>query len=151
VAATAIWLIRVDGSAARQLVRGHDTSINNDIGDFRTLRFSPDGNRLYFSSEAAAVTNAVHVVTTGSGQESFVCLGELQDVVPLGPYAGDLILGQHRYYRERPGSYDVGGLFTPTCQQIKKLAVDSEGTGYDSIETFYQRFVPGATQYRAPD
>jgi WD40 repeat protein len=149
VPATEIWLIRVEGSGARRLVRGHDTSINDHIGDFHTLRFSPDGKRLYFSSEAAAVTDAVHVVTTASGQESLVCLGELNDVVPSGRYAGDLILGQHRYYGDTPGSYDVGGLFTPDCQQIKELAVDSEGTGYDSIDAFYERFVPGHTLRRA--
>lgn len=144
VAATAIWLIQVDGSDARRLVRGHNGS-DNHIGDFRTLRFSPDGKRLYFSSEAGAVTDAVHVVTTDSSQESLVCFGELQDVLSSGQYAGDLIVGQHKYLGERPGSYDMGGLFTPACQLIKELAVDSEGTGYDSVEAFYERFVPGRT------
>jgi hypothetical protein len=142
VAATEIWLIRVDGSGARRLVRGHDLSVNDHIGDFQALKFSPDGTRLYFSSEAAAVSDAVHVVRIDSGQESVVCIGELHDVIPRGRYAGDLVLGQHRYLGQRPGSYDATGLFTPDCQQIMELAVDSEGTGYDSLEVFYKRYVP---------
>ena len=143
VAATALWIVHVDGTGRKQILHGHDSpSHDHDIADIQTLRFSPDQMLLYFSSEAAAVQNAVHVVNLESGQESYVCLGDLGDVVPRGRYAGDLIVGQHRYLTSGNGSYDAAYLLTPRCDQVMRLELDSSPSGYDSVAAFYTRFVP---------
>lgn len=116
--ATSLWMVGVDGSAPRLLVRGRASAEPKQaLAGFQAPRFSPDGRRIYFLSSAWATSGAVHEVDLQSGSERFVVAGNSLEVIPAGEYAGHLLVEQHRYFLGG-GSYDWAWLFAPDGKEI---------------------------------
>lgn len=124
--ATSLWIVGVDGSAPRMLVRGRESSEPKEaLASFLAPRFSPDGSRIYFLSSAWVTSGAVHAVEVASGREWFVVAGNSLDVVPAGEYAGHLLVEQHRYFLAG-GSYDWTWLFTPDGNEVGPVGETDE-------------------------
>lgn len=116
--ATSLWIVGVDGSAPRLLVRGRASAEPKEaLANFQAPRFSPDGRRIYFLSSAWATSGAVHEVDVQSGSERFVVAGNSLEVIPAGAYAGHLLVEQHRYFLGG-GSYDWTWLFAPDGAEV---------------------------------
>lgn len=123
--AAELWVMRVDGTGARLLVRGRGDSAPRDtLADFTSPQFSPDGRRVYFLSRAWVTSHVVHVVTVESGRTQFVCPGNTLEVIPHGEYAGHLLVTQHRYFLAG-GSYDWIWLVQPDGREVGPI-VDPE-------------------------
>jgi dipeptidyl aminopeptidase/acylaminoacyl peptidase len=115
---TSLWTIGVDGSGARMLVRGRSSETpGHALAMLQSPRFSPDGRRIYFLSEAWATSRAVHAVEVSTGAEQFIAPGNSLEVVPAGAYAGHLVVSQHRYFLAG-GSYDWYWLVTPEGREV---------------------------------
>ncbi len=88
-----LWIVGVDGAGARMLVRGDEGSTPETVvARIADPRFSPDGERIYFESDAWVTSPAVHVVEVATGRERFVVPGSLVEVVPRGEYRGHLVV-----------------------------------------------------------
>lgn len=124
--ATSLWTVGVDGSAPRMLVRGRASAEpEQTLAAFQSPRFSPDGQRIYFLSTAWVTSGGVHVVELTSGRERFVVPGNSLEVVPSGPYAGHLLVEQHRYFLTG-GSYDWTWLFAPDGKEVGPVGETDE-------------------------
>ncbi|HWK89320.1 MAG TPA: hypothetical protein VNP72_04970 [Longimicrobium sp.] len=123
--ATELWLMRADGGAARMLLRGRaGDAPERTLSTFQHPALSPDGREVYFLSNEAWVTSAaVHAVDVETGRERYVCPGNSLHVVPRGPYAGHLVVSQHRYW-EGGGSYDWPWLVTPQGRALRPILRD---------------------------
>ena len=144
-----IWVVRVDGTGSRRLLRGRKaTKMDQVLGGLRELQFSPDGKKIYFTSQAWATSGAVHVVEIESGAERFVCGGNLMQVIPRGRYAGHLILSQHRYFLGH-GSYDWAWLFTPGGREVAPIAGD-EASFEEQLKSFREEYIPPAGNSPSP-
>jgi hypothetical protein len=84
------------GAAPRLLLAGRsalpDAGVETTLADLDDLRFSVDGTRLYFSSDAWAVGKALHEVELATGAERFVTDGSLDAELATGPYKGKLVV-----------------------------------------------------------
>jgi dipeptidyl aminopeptidase/acylaminoacyl peptidase len=123
--ATELWITTADRTKSRRLVSGRTSdSIERSLADLSSPRFSPDGRRVYFLSRAWVTSDAVHAVDVASGREWFIAPGNSLEVIPRGPFAGCLLVAQHRI-REEGGSYDWTWLLTSRGKTIAVAATDS--------------------------
>jgi len=133
---TELWIIGVDGSNARRLVRGRAADDPKQaLAALQDPHFSPDGRRIYFLSTAWVTSAAVHSVDVATGAERFVVPGNSLDVVPSGRFAGHLLVGQHRYFLGG-GSYDWIWLITPEGRDVGPV-----GESDEALETFRSIYV----------
>jgi dipeptidyl aminopeptidase/acylaminoacyl peptidase len=141
--ATEFWVMRVDATAGRMLVRGRTgTTPEATLASFKRLQFSPDGRRVYFLSPAWVTSSAVHVAAVESGRTRFVCPGNTLEVIPRGEYAGYLMVTQHRYFLAG-GSYDWLWLVHPDGQAVGPIA-DVGGSSGDRLELFRAMYIDAA-------
>lgn len=128
--ATELWTVAVDGTRQTLRLRGHGArSMEHVVAAMQDPQFSPGGRRIYFASAAWAVSAAVHVFDLDTGRERYVAPGWLAEVVQKGTYAGNLLVGQHRYFLSG-GSYDWLYLLTPSGREIGP--VQGDAAPYDS-------------------
>ncbi|HSU17931.1 hypothetical protein [Longimicrobium sp.] len=128
--ATELWTVAADGTRRTMRVRGHGARpVERIVAAMQDPQFSPGGRRIYFASAAWAVSAAVHVFDLDAGRERFVAPGWLAEVVQKGRYAGNLLVGQHRYFLAG-GSYDWLYLLTPSGREIGPVQADA--VPYDS-------------------
>jgi hypothetical protein len=126
--ATELWIANSDGTQARRLLTGVAAdSVERTLAALSSPRFSPDGRRIYFLSRAWVTSDAVHAVDVASGREWFVAPGNSLAVIPRGPLAGCLLVGQHRYRPNDGGSYDWTWVLGTDGHEITLAASDSEG------------------------
>ena len=120
------WIVDVAGGAPRRLVaaRASDEPREN-LTDFGSPQFSPDGRTVYFTTDAWVTSGAIHAVNLATGRVRFVCPGNSLQVVPRGRYAGHLMVGQHRYYIGG-GSYDWVWLVTPEGRDVGPIGESTE-------------------------
>ena len=90
------------------------------LGSINGLKFAPDGDYLYFKSNAWATSDAIHRVNIKTHEESFVTAGNTLDIVINGKFKGYLIVSKHKYYPQG-GSYDDFWLLSPDGKEIKNL------------------------------
>jgi hypothetical protein len=126
--ATELWIANADGTDARRLLTGSPAdSVEHTIASMSSPHFSPDGRRVYFLSRAWVTSDAVHAIDVATGREWFVAPGNSLAIVPRGPFAGCLLVGQHRYWPNEGGSYDWTWLLASNGQTISLAASDSVG------------------------
>lgn len=135
---TSLWTIRADGTGARRWVTSTagDTVPERTLARFQSPRFSPDGRRIYFLSDAWATSGAVHVLELATGAERYVIPGNSLEVARAGRYAGYLLVTQHRYF-DGGGSYDWFWLFTPDGREVRTLGDDD-----DAVDRFRATYLP---------
>ncbi|WP_420125923.1 TolB family protein [Longimicrobium sp.] len=121
---TSLWIVGVDGSGARMLVRGRSSETPSEaLAMLQSPAFSPDGQRIYFLSAGWATSGAVHVVDVATGAEQFLAPGNSLEVIPSGDYAGFLLVSQHRNFLAG-GSYDWYWLVSPEGREIDPVGED---------------------------
>lgn len=141
VPASSIWIIRTDGGGIRELVRARsDTTPERALAVFQVPQFSPDSKRIYFLSSAWATSGAVHAVDIASGAQRYLVPGNSLEVAATGPYAGHLLVEQHRSFIAR-GSYDWVWLITPEGREVGPLT-DSP----DELQEFREAYVRGSPE-----
>lgn len=116
--ASELWIVDAAGGAPRRLVgaRPSDDPQEN-LTEFTSPRFSPDGGTVYVLTQAWVTSSAVHAADAATGRVRFVCPGNSLQVVPRGEYAGHLVVSQHRYF-VGGGSYDWYWLVTPAGAEV---------------------------------
>jgi WD40-like Beta Propeller Repeat len=124
--ATALWIVDVQGGAARRLLaeRPSDEPRTN-LTQFHAPAFSPDGRTIYFLTNAWVTSSAVHAVEVATGRVRYVCPGNSLEVVPRGEYTGHLVVNQHRYFLGG-GSYDWYWLVTPAGRDVGPIGESTE-------------------------
>lgn len=115
-----VWVINLIQMKKRLLVRNQYScnDMSKVIINPNRLQFSPDSKTLYFETSAWDASDAIHKVSIDGSHLKFVTDGNEYWVVENRKYKGDLIINQHRYYRNG-GSYDWDWLYTPDGKQIK--------------------------------
>jgi dipeptidyl aminopeptidase/acylaminoacyl peptidase len=125
--ATELWIADADGAHARRLLTGAAAdSVEHGLAAMSSPQFSPDGRRIYFLSRAWVTSDAVHAVDVATGREWFVAPGNSLVIIPRGPWAGCLLVGQHRYRPNEGGSYEWTWLLATNGQEIALAASDSD-------------------------
>jgi dipeptidyl aminopeptidase/acylaminoacyl peptidase len=133
---TSLWMMAVDGSGARVLVRGRSSETPGQaLALLQSPAFSPDGGRIYFLSAAWATSGAVHVVEVVTGAEKFIAPGNSLEVIPSGDYAGFLLVSQHRNFLAG-GSYDWYWLVSPEGREVDPVGEDEA-----AVEEFRAMYV----------
>lgn len=85
---------------------------------------SVDNKKVYFCSAFTwATSGAIHVIDIQTKEEKFICEGNYVKVIHEGPYYGNLIVSQHRYYPEG-GSHDTYYIVDQEGNKIKELGDD---------------------------
>lgn len=121
-----VYVIRISDHTLRKIVTAaHSAQPENELSGINSLKFSPDGSTLYFSTAAWATSGAIHAVPVQGGRERFVTSGDGFVVVPRGKYAGYLVTSQHRYM-EGHGSWNPYVLVSPEGKEIKVLGEFSD-------------------------
>jgi hypothetical protein len=140
--ATELWIADSDGTHARRLVSGVSSdSVEHTLASMSSPVFSIDGNRVYFLSRAWVTSDAVHAVDVSTGREWFVAPGNSLAVIPRGPFAGCLLVSQHRYRPNDEGAYDWTWLLSSSGKEITVAAADSAGADR-RLETWMSGSVP---------
>lgn len=145
VPASSIWIVRTDGGGIRQLVEARsDTAPERALASFQLPQFSPDSKRIYFLSSAWATSGAVHAIDIASGAARFLAPGNSLEVAATGPYAGHLLVEQHRSFIAG-GTYDWVWLITPEGREVGPLT-DSP----DELQEFREAHVQGSAEVECP-
>ncbi len=100
--------------------------------DEESLKFSPDGKRLYFITSAWVTSGALHRVNVDGSGERFVAAANSLKVLGSGSYKGHLIISQHRYFLGG-GSYDWYYVFTPQGKEVGPLGADLARVNWDLL------------------
>jgi dipeptidyl aminopeptidase/acylaminoacyl peptidase len=124
--ATALWIVDTRGTPARRLLaeRPSDEPRAN-LTQFQSPQFSPDGQTVYFQTNAWVTSGAVHAVSLATGRVRYLCDGNSLRVVPRGEYAGHLMVAKHRYFIGG-GSYDWVWLVTSAGRDVGPIGETTE-------------------------
>ena len=133
-----LWIIDINDKKEEMLVKDWNPYTDEPKGsvpdgDAQTkvishiddVNFSPDGKKVYFTTDAWVTSNAVHSVNIDGSNEHFVVAGNSLKVIPTGEYAGYLIVKQHRYC-VYGGSYDWFWVFTPEGEEVGPVGTKLE-------------------------
>lgn len=121
-----LWVVDVAGGSARRLVNARRSDdAEENLTFFASPQFSPNGETVYFLTQAWATSSAVHAVNLATGRVRFVCPGNSLKVVPRGEYAGYLIVSQHKYFLGG-GTYDWYWLIEPSGKPVDAIGESTE-------------------------
>jgi len=134
-----IWTIDIAGKNERMLVRDRNSEVSNNkdwkgedviglIPD-ASLQFSPNGETIYFLTQAWVISNALHAVSVDGSSERFITDANSLKVLTRGKYIGDLVISQHRYFLTG-GSYDWYYLVTPKGELVGPLGDDLKNVNW---------------------
>jgi hypothetical protein len=120
---TELWVVRVDGSGPRRLLRGRESSSPQaTLAHFENPVFSFNARTVYVGSRGWVTADALHAVDVGTGREHFVCAANGFELLAIGRYRGDLMVGQHRYGPS--GAYDGSWIVSPSGHIVRLVALD---------------------------
>lgn len=122
-----IWLYDVSSNTTSILVRGNENASTPEttLESLGSLAFSPDGQYLYFTTEAWTTSGAIHRVDLETEKEKFVSAGNGLEVVPSGKYKGFLITSLHKYF-DGGGSYDYYYLLSMDGKEVMLAGKDDD-------------------------
>ena len=130
---TSLWLTDNRTGASRMVVRGEERpSPVAEFAAFGQPHFSMNGKSIYLSVVAGETSLATFQVNLRTGARHFVMIGGVMGVVRTGPYAGHLLVSEHRYRREG-GSYNPVLLFRPDGKQILMIPGSDKDDGERSL------------------
>jgi hypothetical protein len=118
----AIWIKYTNGKEVLIVSSKEAKDMKYVIGGIHNVQLSVDGQKIYFMSQAWAVSDSIHVVEIKTKREKYICPGNYLKVIKKGPYKGKLIVLQHRY-NDAPnyGSYDHYYIVNNDGKEIKAL------------------------------
>lgn len=116
-----IWLINISGEHSKLLVE----STPNDepkynLTSFHNLQFDGDSKKVFFQTEAWAVSSAIHSTDIKSNKTDFITDGNSLNIIKNGKFKNYLITEKHKYYPEG-GSYDSFWLVSPSGEEVHNL------------------------------
>jgi len=127
VEATELWVTDLDSLQSRRLLAGRPSNdMSQVIAAISNLGFSLDGRTIFFETAAWAVSGAIHRVDVATAQERFVCAGNGYKLIREGTHKGNLLVLQHKYRPEGPGSYDAEFVVSPEGRELELRQVISE-------------------------
>ena len=133
--ANQLWMINIDGTGERLLVRERDTGDPEvTISQFDSKRFSSGGRYLYFKTPAWVTSDAIHRYDFKRGEVQFFTSGNQFSVLSEcanTKYRDHVMVNQHRYF-VFGGSYDWDWLYTPEGKKLGPLG-KSEGRNLSSL------------------
>lgn len=127
-----IWNIDLKTGKEKCLVSDEDKT-PREGGHTRTrafidrIRFSPDGSKLYFLTEASPLVDALYVVDIRTQKDMFFTYALNFDVIFSGKYNNHLIVHKHKYFLGG-GAYNWYWLVNEKGQEIDAIA-EEEGIG----------------------
>lgn len=127
---TELRTINHDGTQETLLLKellSNEPDINLQL--FRSPRFSPSGDTVYFISRAWATSGAIHRVDLANKKTSFVSAGNSLEVIPRGKDKGKLIVQLHKYFAAG-GSYDFFWLLSPEGEELTPVGETDEQVKY---------------------
>ena len=139
-----LWTVDIRGDNEKMLVqdynpdskKGYDKWRGEDVIGWiedETVRFSPDGQTVYFITPAWVTSGALRSVNIdGSGGRFIAGANSLDKVIDKGDYKGDLVISQHRYF-VGGGSYDWYYIFTPEGKEVGPLGDDLNTVNWDIL------------------
>ena len=126
-----VWTMKVDGSVPQLVLREHASDMpEHNMTGIDTLLFSLDCMKLYISTEAWAISPAVHEIDLETHRDRFLSAGSIESVISKGEYKGFLIVQKHKYF-VGGGSYDWYWVVDPRSGE--EVGPIGEATDY-----FYQ-------------
>lgn len=130
---TSLWLTDRRTGASRMVVRGDDRpSDGADFNAFGQPHFSMNGKYVYLIVVAGEVSLGTFRVDLRTGARHFMMVGGVVGVMRTGPYAGCLLVQQHRY-RPTAGSYNPVALLRPDGKQIIMIPGSEKDDGERSV------------------
>ncbi|MEG3145993.1 hypothetical protein U1839_15135 [Sphingomonas sp. RT2P30] len=131
---TSLWLTDIRTGARRMVVRGDNRpSPGADSTAFWGPHFSMDGKSVYLSVVAGEVSAGTFRVDLRTGARRFMTLGGgVVGVMRTGPYAGCLLVKQHRYWA-KGGSYNPVLLLRHAGKQIMMIPGSDKDDGGGSV------------------
>lgn len=120
---TTLWVIRLDGTGARELSSGAAAATpERSLAGLTMPAFAPDGQMVYVASAGWVTSGALHAVTVATGHVRFVCAANGYEVLTRGKYRGYLLVNQHRY--RASGSYDGTWLVALSGRRVRLIALE---------------------------
>ena len=130
---TSLWLTDTRTGARRMVVRGDKRpSPGADFTAFWGPHFSMNGKSVYLSVVAGEVSAGTFRVDLRTGARRFMMVGGVVGVMRTGPYAGCLLVQQHRYWATT-GSYNPVVLLRPDGKQIMMIPGSEKDDGERSV------------------
>lgn len=118
-----LWIVRIDGSSARRLLRGRrGPSPQTTLAHFENPVFSLDDRTVYLGSRGWVTSDALHAVDVGTGRDRYVCPANVFELLAIGRFRGDLMVGQHRYGTS--GAYDGTWIVSPRGSTVRLVTLD---------------------------
>jgi hypothetical protein len=125
-----IWIIRVDGQQARQLVRSEGCEPppgGCPLSGLRRPQFADDGNGIFFETGCAVVTDCIYHLDLRSAVRKEIGGGSFLHVIRDGPQRGNLLVIKHKYFM-CGGSYDWWWVIKPDGLEVGALGEVKEGS-----------------------
>jgi hypothetical protein len=140
-ARTELWWQAGPGQPPQRLLqeRGH-ADLKRALLGFNNPVFAADGLSVLVMTQAWATSNAIHRVDLATRHVQFVAAGNSVQVVPLGRWAGHLVVLKHKY-APGGGALDHYWLLTPGGREVQELGRSEEDA---------QAFLAKATAKRRP-
>jgi hypothetical protein len=136
---TSLWLTDTRTHISRMVVRGNEAPSNVAIfSAFGDPHFLMDGTSVYLSVVAGEVSMATFRVDLRTGARRFAMFGGAVGVMRTGPYAGCLLVQQHRYWT-KGGSYNPVVLVRPNGKQLLMIPGSENDDGERSVGYWLHR------------
>jgi hypothetical protein len=136
---TSLWLTDLRTGARQMVVRGDNRPTDSAAFDaFGEPHFSMDGKSVYLVVVAGEVSLGTFLVDLRNGAKRFMMYGGVIDVMRTGPYAGCLLVKQHRYW-DKGGSYDPVVLLRPNGREIMMIPGSENDDGTRSVRRWLRK------------
>lgn len=122
-----LWLMNADGSKKRCIVKNNyskDADMNNYLGSFEDLHWSPDGKYIYFLCQNCA-SNAILYRANADGANIKKLshahgIGGVVGGNPKDEYYGYILVHMKKYLQDQPNRW-VTVLMTPDGKEVKEI------------------------------
>jgi dipeptidyl aminopeptidase/acylaminoacyl peptidase len=127
-ARSSLWIADVATGKARKLLEPrYDREPKKNLGALYNPVFSNDGRHVFVEAAAWATSPAIHRIELTTGRTRFVAGGALYGVLRNGPWRGNLVVGEHRYFDgPEGGSYEAFTVYRPDGRRVARLPEDTE-------------------------
>jgi len=132
-----IWSININGDDKRCIVENNYSKtqdMNNYLGSFDSLHFSPDGKKIYFLCQNCTTNAILYSANTDGSNIKRIRYAHQLDIVGGNPddkHYGYLVAGVKKYPKDTSITRWVTVLMDPEGNEIKEI---------DSLDKFWQKY-----------